>query len=379
MGKKWGNDMLNISQIKTAKPGKHSDGRGLYLYVSENNAKSWVFRIQHKGKRREVGLGSILDLNLADAREKAAEVRKQIKSGIDPIAEKKKGTVPTFSEAAKQVHSENWDTWKNEKYGRQWLTTLETYAFPLIGDIPVDQVTTGQLRNILIEIWLSKPETAKGVRQRLGTVLDWCHASGFRDTEAPMRAVSKGLPKQPKGKHMPSMPWQDVPNFIRNIGSVLSVGQTVELAITFAVLTAGRSGEIRGALWSEIEEDTWIIPAERMKAVREHRVPLSSQALGILDKIDQQGDLIFPSRKGMMLSDMSMTMPLRRARLGVTIHGFRSSFRNWCAEATDVPREVAEMALAHKVGSGVELAYRRTDYLEKRRVLMQMWSEYLYG
>jgi len=375
---------LTEFKFKHAKPGTHEDGRGLRLVVANSGAKNWILRIQSDGRRREIGLGSASVVGLAEARAKAESVRTAIRSGLDPVAERRKGqtSVPTFREAALMVHAEHLPSWKNHKHGKQWISTIETFAFPKLGNVQVDKITASMVREVLLDIWLTIPETARRVRQRIGTVLDYAHSREWRVQEAPMRSVSKGLPKQPKVRnHFAALPWREVPAFITNMPDGIKASDTVLKAIEFTILTAARSGEVRLATWGEINLDkaTWKIPSERMKAGVEHRVPLSDRAIEILNEIgiDEKDALIFKGRKpGHPLSDMSLTMPLRRANLGITVHGFRSAFRDWCGEATNTPREIAESCLAHAVKDATERAYARTDYFEKRRVVMKQWAAY---
>ena len=278
------------------------------------------------------------------------------------------------------VHKEHLPSWRNAKHGMQWLSTMEQYAFPKLGDIRVDRITGPGVRETLLDIWLVIPETARRVRQRIGAVLDYAHAKGWREQEAPMRSVSKGLPKQlGKKKHYAAMPWQEVPNFVGNMPSIIKASDTVLAALEFTILTAARSGEVRGMTWGEVDLDAavWTIPAERMKAEVEHRVPLSDRAIEVLTDIGIGDGLIFTGRNpGKPLSDMSLSMPLRRAELGVTAHGFRSSFRDWCNEETNTPRAIAERCLAHDVAGKTEEAYSRTDFLDKRRGVMQLWAAF---
>jgi integrase len=374
---------LNGLKVKNAKPGTHEDGRGLRLVVSATGGKSWVLRVQADGRRREIGLGSASVLGLADARSKAEEVRAAIRAGADPVAERKKPTtIPTFKETALMVHKEHLPSWRNPKHGKQWLATMEKYAFPKLGDTRIDRVTGPDVREVLLDIWLTIPETARRVRQRIGSVLDYAHARGWREQEAPMRSVSKGLPKQPgRKKHYAALPWQDVPNFICNMPTIINATETVMTVLEFTILTAARSGEVRGMTWGEVnlEAAVWTIPAERMKAEVEHRVPLSERAIEILTNTGEgeADDLIFTGRnKKKPLSDMTLTMPLRRAELGITVHGFRSSFRDWCNEAINTPRAVAERCLAHAIEGKTEAAYSRTDFLDKRRDIMQLWADF---
>ena len=380
---------LTALGVKKAKPGRHGDGRGLHLVVSPSGSRKWVLRIQKNGKRRDIGLGSANDVGLAEAREAAEDIRRAVRRGADPVAERKRSklAIPTFKEAAVMVHREHQPSWKNAKHAKQWMSSLEAYVFPRLGDLPVSQIDGPMVRDVLAEIWLTIPETARRVRQRIGTVLDFAHAKGWRENEAPMRSISRGLPKQSKiRQHLPSMPWKKVPNFIADMEDIISAGENVRLAIEFIILTAARSGEVREATWSEIDLDnqTWTIPGERMKGGREHRVPLSDRAVEVLGRMAQvrrtedADAFVFEGKKlGRPLSDMTLTMPIRRAHLPITVHGFRSTFRDWCAEATDTPREIAETCLAHTVGNSVERAYARTDHFEKRRDLMQAWAEFL--
>lgn len=308
--------MSNLTQLKVqnAKPGKHEDGRGLRLVVSKAGSKNWIIRIQAGGRRREIGLGSANDVGLADARLKAEGVRMAVRAGLDPVAERRQQQkAPTFEEAARLVHAEHRPSWKNPKHTGQWLSSLEQYAFPKLGDVQVDQITPSLIREVLLDIWLSIPTTARRVRQRIGTVLDYAHAREWRDQEAPLRSVSKGLPKQPKGQtHHAAMPWRDLPDFIANMSDAIRASDTVRSALMFLILTAARSGEVRGAVWSEVDlaDATWTIPAERMKAGVSHRVPLSNGALAVLERMSkqrrthEQSEHVFTGRRiGHPLSD----------------------------------------------------------------------------
>jgi integrase len=309
-----------------------------------------------------------------------------VEDGLDPVFEKRKAVgIPTFKEASKKVVDLHRKTWRNEKHEAQWLRTLEMFAWPTLGDIRVSEITGPMIRNVLAEIWLAKPETARRVRQRIGAVLDWAYASGYRETEAPMRSISKGLPRQPKkgGQHFAAMPYADVPAFMSRLGQRESFSR---LALQFAILTAARSGEVRGAAWDEVDFDAalWTIPADRMKAKREHVVPLSGPALCILRRCKElrsaDEPLIFPGiRPRQPMSDMTLTKLLRELKVPVTVHGFRSSFRDWASEETDVQGEVAEAALAHTVPNKTEAAYRRGSLLEKRRALMSGWGDFSVG
>lgn len=383
---------LSAVQVRNLKtPGRYVDGRGLMLVIGTDGSRKWVLRLQRGGRRRDFGLGSERDVKLAEARDEAEKFRKQVRAGLDPVAERRKALViiPTFEEAARACHADHKGAWKNAKHAAQWLTTLERYAFPRLGKEPVDRIDTPIVHATLLPIWQEKPVTARLVRQRIGAVLDWAAAKGYRSGENPVRAVSKGLPKQPKGQeHFAALPWQKVPGFVTSLHGTDKAGPMVKLLFEFLILTAVRSGEARGSRWSEfdLEAKTWTIPKERMKAGVAHVVPLSERALNVLERArahrqTADGDaLVFPGeRSGKALSDMTLTMLLRRMDAGCTAHGFRSSFRDWAAEATNFPREVAEAALAHSLESKVEAAYRRSDLLEKRRKLMEAWAGYCAG
>lgn len=398
---------LTVLQVKAAKePGRYSDGGGLLLVVRESGAKSWLWRGQADGKRRDIGLGTYPAVGLSEAREKAATTRKQLKSGEDPVAAKRAArqvvvAVPTFREAAQQAHGEQQAGWRNPKHRAQWLSSLEAYAFPSLGNETVDKIDGPMIRDALLPIWLDKPETARRVRQRVGAVLDWAYAKGHRASEAPMRSLSKGLPRQPKKDgHFAALPYEKLPGLVQTLGETESIGR---LALQFLILTAARSGEVRGAEWSEIDMTAavWTVPADRMKAGKQHLVPLSASALAILKRMADvaSDELVFPGitgraadadslgkgRPGALtrtagkrpMSDMTLTKVLRTAGANdATVHGMRSSFRDWAAEQTSFPGEVVEAALAHTIGNKVEAAYRRTNYLEKRRGLMDAWAAF---
>ena len=375
---------LTAMKIKTlTEPGRYTDGDGLMLIVAAGGARSWMLRARIDGKRRDIGLGSLKVLTLAEARAKATELRRQIAQGIDPIAERKKveDPVPTFREAATLVHEEHKAAWKNGKHQDQWINTLTTYAFPKLGDRLVNDIEGPIIRDVLAPIWLAKPETARRVRQRIGAVLDWSYAKGYRPTEAPMRSLSKGLPRQPrKDGHFAAIAFTDVPKLIARLRERSSVGR---LAMEALILTAARSGEIRGATWSEIYLDAgmWTVPADRMKMGKVHHVPLAPEAIDVFRRAEALrapcSDLVFPGQRlKNQLSDMTLLKVMRDMETGVTVHGFRSAFRDWVAEETSYPGEVAEAALAHAIPNKVEAAYRRTDFLEKRRSLMREWAAF---
>ncbi|HZF43642.1 MAG TPA: integrase arm-type DNA-binding domain-containing protein [Sphingomonadaceae bacterium] len=375
---------LTAAKIRSiTEAGRYSDGDGLLLDMNGKQSGRWLLRVQSGGKRRDIGLGSLKNVSLADARTAAFLTRQKIAQGIDPVAERKqeRQTIPTFRDAALAVHQEHQEGWKNGKHQKQWLATLETYAFPSLGNLMVDKIEGPAIRDVLAPIWLSKPETARRLRQRIGTVLDWACAKGFRATEAPMRSLSKGLPRQPrKDGHFAALPYSEAPAFIARLKERHSAGR---LALEALILTAARSGEIRGATWSELdlEAGVWTVPAVRMKMGRVHSVPLSPGAVDVFKRAQAlrvpASDLVFPGQNlKKPLSDMTLLKILRDMDLGVTVHGFRSAFRDWVAEQTDYPGEVAEAALAHTVGNKVEAAYRRTDFMDKRRSLMRAWGAF---
>ncbi len=365
-----------VKNFKTA--GDHADGGGLYLRITKAGTRQWIFRAMIHGKRRKIGLGGHPAVSLAKARDKAAEIRRAIADGIDPLAEKRRAKIPTFAEAAKQVHELNCARGRNGKHKKQWIMTLERHAFPTIGALPLDQVTRGDVLAVLTPIWTATPETARRVRQRIRSVMKYGMAHGWLEHNPAGEAIDGALPAMPKlvNGNFRSLPHAEV-------GGVLDGLRPADLCLRFLILTACRSGEARGATWDEIRGETWTIPAERMKAGREHRIPLSPAALDVLDAAlpcRRDGGLIFPGRSPTKpLSDMTLTAILRRRGLAdrATVHGFRSSFRDWCAE-TGQPRELAEAALAHTVG-GVEGAYFRSDLFERRRALMDAWGAYVTG
>jgi integrase len=323
-------------------------------------------------------------MSLNEAREKAREYRKLLRSGVDPLEAKRLAReIPTFKKAAEAYHGEWKKHRRNAKHEAQWLSTLKAYAFPRFGDLRVDQIGTGHVRDALADIWLTKPETARRVRQRIGKVLDYAHGAGWRGAFA-MSAVNGSLPEQPRNAgRFEAMPYARVPEFLQSLRERLSMGR---LAVEAAILTAARSGEIRGARWSEVdlEAATWTVPADRMKARKVHVVPLSPAALDVFKRAAalrvESTDLVFHgSKRGKPLSDMTLLKVLRDLKEPYTVHGFRSSFRDWVAEQTNTPSEIAEAALAHTIPNKVEAAYKRTDFLEKRRRLMNAWGAYCFG
>ena len=376
---------LTAVQVRTLKvPGRYADGNGLYLVVEPSGSKRWLLRTVVQSRRRDIGLGGVSIVSLAEAREKALSYRKFARDGGDPLAERRKtkATIPTFAEAAEKVHEEHKASWANPKHAAQWINTLTTYAIPHFGTRRVDQIETPDVLRALSPIWLTKPETARRVRQRIGTVFNWAKAAGHCSGENPVEGVAKGLPKQTdEVEHHAALPFAEVPGFVARLQTA-DRGEGTKLAFEFLILTALRTSEVLGARWEEIDaaEGVWTVPAKRMKMKRVHRVPLSPRALAILERaklLAADSPFVFPGQKaGKPLSNMAFEMTLRRMSVPVTAHGFRSSFRDWAAEATNYPNEVAEMALAHVVKNRVEAAYRRGDLLEKRRGMMAEWAAF---
>lgn len=404
--------------VKRLPPGRYGDGAGLYLLVRPPGARQtevgekdagrfWLFRYRVDGRMREMGLGSADgkgSVSLKEARLKAADLNAVVKNGIDPLAKRdeeeaarKAATIAalakskTFREVAALYVAAHEAGWRNEKHRDQWIRTLETYAYPHMGNAPVGDVTTAHVMAALEPIWRVTPETATRVRGRIEAVLNYAKARGWRDGENP--ALWRGhlanlLPARSKiarVQHHAALPWQGIAPFMTKVRQQTSLAAH---ALELTILTAARSGEVLGANWGEFDLETglWIVPAERMKAGREHRIPLSGPTLVLLKKLlplrrREEGDWLFPgNRKGRPLSNMSMEMLLRRMkRDDITVHGMRSTFRDWVAEATNHAREVAEMALAHTLSDKVEAAYRRGDLMEKRRRLMEEWGAFCDG
>ena len=368
------------------KPGRHSDGGNLYLFVEENGRKRWVFMYRKNDRQREMGLGGIDTVSLALAREMAAAARVKLQAGIDPIDARNAAAieVPTFGDFADQFIEIMKPQFRNEKHIEQWKMTLREYAKPLRSK-PVDQITVEDILKALQPIWLTKNETASRTRGRIERVLDAARTKGFRTGENP--AIWRGnlanlLPKRKKlaRGHHAALPYVEVPSCV---GRLRERKSTSARALEFTILTAARSGETMGMRWKEVDRNSaiWTVPEERMKAHREHQVPLTPRALAILDQMAIFGEdpdgYVFPGQKrGKTLSPTAMEMLLRRLKVDITTHGFRSSFRDWCGEETSFPREIAEAALAHVVGDETERAYRRGTALQKRRRLMVAWSNY---
>ncbi len=386
MGKLMGKTMtLTAMKVRALdKPGMHGDGRGLYLRIAAGGSKGWILRATIDGRRRDIGLGGYPSVSLAKARQIADAHRAAVAEGRDPLAEKRRAAMPTFSEAADKVHALNIGRWRNGQHTTQWRQTLRLYADPVIGKMPLDRIERRDVLAVLTPIWASKPETAHRVRQRIRTVLKWGMGHGYIEQNAAGEAIDGALPSMPRLKaHFRALPHGEVAAALQRFDDG-QASMASKLCFKFLVLTAARSGEARGARWSEIDMNAreWRIPADRMKAKTEHRVPLSDAAVAVLEAarpLQDDSGLVFPSstKPGSPLSDVTLTMLLRKYGLAdrATVHGFRSSFRDWCAE-TGKSREVAEAALAHAV-VGVEGAYFRTDLLALRRMLMDEWARYL--
>lgn len=383
---------LDVSRL--TKPGMNFVGQvaGLALLVSDTGAKSWILRKMVAGKRRDMGLGGYPDVTLADARRKARDMREQVDMGADPIEERRaaratlaasRAKAMTFAQCVAAYLEAHGDGWKNPKHRQQWRNTLDTYAGPVIGSLPVSEVDTGLVLQVLEPIWKDKTETATRLRGRIESVLAWATTRGYRQGENPARwrgHLDNLLAKPTKLKaveHHAALPYKELNDFMSKLAGMEGISAR---ALEFAILTAARSGEVRGATWQEIDLDarSWTVPAERMKAKKEHRVPLSDAAVALLRAMPRLDDLVFPgARTGKPLSDMSLTAVLRRMGRGdLTAHGFRSSFRDWAAEQTAYPADVVEMALAHTIKNAVEAAYRRGDLFEKRARLMADWAKY---
>ena len=377
---------LTAATVRSFKEaGFYADGQGLYLKVDESGAKRWVQRLVIQGKRRDMGLGSASIVSLAEARETALQNRKLARSGGDPLASRTKvEAILTFKAAAEKVHELHLPTWRNPKHGQQWISTLREYVFPHFGNKKLDAITSADVLTAMAPIWNARPETARRVRQRIGTVLKWAIANGWR-TDNPAEAISKALPKHDRStvQHRKALPYGDVATAIATVKDS-EASLSAKLALEFLILTATRSGETREAVWSEfdISHKEWLIPAERMKAKKPHRVPLSARCLAILKEAkalkSETSDYVFPGTvAGKPLSDVTLSKLLRELGIAAVPHGFRSSFRDWAGEKTNFPREVCEFALAHVIQDKAEAAYARSDLYEKRRKLMDTWAQYL--
>ena len=363
--------------------GRYADGNGLYLHVDPSGARRWVQKLVIRGKVRVLGLGGYSLVSLAEAREQALANRKLARSGGDPLAAKRRHHgVPTFEEAAAAVLEQKRRAWRNPKHAADWPTSLRMYAFPRIGDNLVSDITSADLLQILSPIWHDKPETARRVRQRIGAVMKWAVAMQHRPDNPAGEALGEALGRQRAVvRHMPALPHGEVASAVAAVRASRAWAGA-KLAFEFLVLTAARSGEVRLATWNEIHLDAavWTVPGARMKAKRDHRVPLSGRAVEVLRAARRLGDgtgLAFPSQRGKALADRALSKLVREQGIGAVPHGFRSSFRDWASERTDHPREVIEAALAHVVRNQTEAAYARSDLFERRRQLMDDWMQYL--
>lgn len=405
MPRKLSNALTPLT-VKNAKPGRHADGAGLHLLVKESGARSWVYRFMLKGKTRDIGLGAAAGagaISLAKARDKADALRSKVREGVDPLAERDWEAARalasaqaaelagiTFKAVAEAHIAANEDGWRNAKHRQQWKNTLSTYVYPVIGRLPVAEIGTAHVLQILEPIWREKPETASRVRGRIETILDAAKARGYREGENPARwrgHIAQILParKRLSRGHHKALSYEIIPSFITSLHDREA---TAALALEFAILTAARTSEVTGATWAEVDltKEIWTVPAIRMKAGKEHRVPLSHRAIEILKTTQALGgDWLFcgPAKvTGEMkpkLSGMAMNMLLRRMKVDATVHGFRSAFRDWAAESTGFAHEVCEMALAHAIENKAEAAYRRGDLFDKRRRLMADWAAHCSG
>ena len=381
-----------MDQITTARakslsaPGMYRADPTLYLNIARGGSKSWIQRIAIGGRRHDIGLGPFPVIGLAEARRRAFANRVAIAEGRNPLADKHRAKVPTFREAAVQTFEANRPRWRNNKSVSNWIQGMEKRVFPVIGDMRVDQIGREDVLRILTPIWTSTPEIARKLRQRIRATLRWAQAHGYVEHNAAGEGIDGALPTMPAVKaHFRALPY---PEAAAALATVESSGASLagRLCLRFLVLTASRSGEARGATWSEIDEDArlWVIPPSRMKGGTEHRQPLSHAAMAVLDQartLDDGSGFVFPSprKRRRPMSDMTLTKILRTTGLAerTVVHGFRSSFRDWASEKTNAPHAVMELSLAHAVGSNVERAYARSDLLEKRRALMQRWADFV--
>ena len=376
---------LSAAFVRTAAPGRYCDGQGLYLFVQPSGTRSWVQRLAIRGRRHELGLGSAALVPLAEARARALANRKIAREGGDPLAEKHRAeTTPTFAAAAARVLEQKQAGWSTSRHASTWLRSLETYAFPRIGGRLVSEVKSADVLEVLTPIWHEKAQTARRVRQRIRTVLEWAVAMELRPDNPCDRIAPVLGPQQAVVQHMRALPHQQVATAVAMVRAS-GGAPAVKLAFEFLVLTAARWGEVRGATWDEIDTKAyvWTIPANRMKAKRDHRVPLCRRATEVLDAAQTLGDgsgpLVFPNGDGTPLPEKKLRRLLQDRSIAAVPHGFRSTFRDWAAERTNHPREVVEAALAHMVHNKVEAAYARSDLFERRRRLMDEWAAYVDG
>lgn len=386
---------LTARKVQTVtEPGMHSDGSGLYLCVSPGGSKSWILRATIKGRRTangnpyrvEIGLGSVTDVSLAEAREEASPLRLLARKGINPLDERRRQML-TFEQAAHHVYKSLLPTWRNEKHAQTWWKTVDTHANARFGNRPVESITSADILDVLGPIWVEKHETAKRLKQRLSSVFDWARGAGHYPNANPVDGLSKSLPPVRRSAvHLAAMAWQELPVFMDKLSERSGVSaRTLE----FIILTAARSGEARGAKWSEIdfEKRVWTVPPDRMKRGLEHRVPLCDEAIAVLEQVrGLDADFAFPAasrdKTGKVREQSVMVFKAllkRMDRDDFTVHGFRSTFRDWCSESAHADREVAEACLAHAVGNETERSYARSDLFERRRGLMDLWGQYVSG
>ena len=385
MGRKRRADREELTPAKvkqTTEPGKYYDENGLFLRVKETGAKAWVQKIVINGKQRELGLGSASLVTLGEARKLAHDYRKVAREGRDPIAERKRDVgLPTFQEAIQSVYTLHEPSWSNKKHAAQFRSTLVQYAAPVFGRKKISDVTSQDVMQALMPIWLNKAETARRVKQRIGVVMKWAIAQGYRKDD-PSNAIEQALPKASRTvKHRKSIHYDEVANCL-SVVQASKANAATKMAIELLILTATRSGEVRLATWPEIDlaRGIWTIPAARMKGKVEHIVPLSKRAVEVLTAARGlgEGDLVFPGAKaGRPMSDMTISKLIKELGFNADIHGFRTSFRVWSQERTNASFEVSEKALSHKTRNKVVAAYARSDLLEKRRILMQRWADHL--
>lgn len=377
---------LSAAFVRTTKEaGFYGDGHGLYLKVDTSGAKRWVQRLVIHGKRRDIGLGSATLVTLAEARETALQHRKEARGGNDPIAAKRRSTgILTFEEAARKVHDLSKPTWRNEKHGDQWINTMTAYVFPIFGAKRTDTITSADVLAALSPVWNDKPETARRIKQRIGSVFKWAMANGWR-LDNPAETITKALPKHDRSKteHRKALPYDQVGGAIQKVQES-DASKATKLAFEFLVLTATRSAETREATWDEFDlaKGVWTIPASRMKAKKDHRVPLTARCKAILEEAKalkrKSDNLVFPGTKeSKPLSDMTLSKLMKELDIAAVPHGFRSSFRDWAGESTAHPREVIEFALAHIIKDKAEAAYARSDLFNRRIQLMEDWSAFV--
>ena len=370
---------------RARKPGRYSDGNGLLLVIRPSGGRSWIQRITIAGRRRDIGLGAYPAVELAEARERAAANVAVARAGGDPTTVDQAPDVPTFAFAAREVIKLHRPGWRNAKHAKQWEATLAAHVYPALGSRPVSEITTGDVLDVLMPIWHDKHETARRVRQRIARVMQWAIVQGHREHNPAGESLSAVLPKPgaaARRVHRPALPYGDVAGAIARVRASKRAYLATKLAFEFIVLTAARSGEARLATWTEIDVEgaTWTVPGERMKAGREHRVPLSGRALAILAaarELPGESPLIFPAPRGGPLTDSTISKLVRELGIGAVPHGFRSSFRDWAAEQTSAPHRVMEAALAHTIPNKAEAAYARSDLFARRAQLMQDWADYL--